>query len=92
MRVHQAVGVEINEVSYQRSEGGVRRGVNAGADEAEAVWRLMCPQRQPRYDTETAAASALEGPEQIGMQALAMRTIPSAVTTSASNRDAAAVP
>jgi hypothetical protein len=29
----------------------------------------MRPQRQPRYDAETAATSPLEGPEQIGMHA-----------------------
>ena len=53
----------------------------------------MGVQRQPGDDPEGPAAAALEGPEQLPVpDRVGDRTAPSAVTTSASSRFAAAVP
>jgi hypothetical protein len=93
VRADQTLRAEVERQPDQLAERRIRGRLDGQVDRAERLGQRMHAQGQSRDDAEVAATAALQGPEQIGwVQALARRSWPSAVTTSASSRLPAAVP
>ena len=65
----QVVGVEIDELRDQAAVGRVRGGADHCEDAAHSFGQFVRPQGQAGDDAEGAAATTLQRPEQIGIDA-----------------------
>ena len=93
MGIEQALAVEAEHLADQTAEGRIRGRLEGRKHGAEEGWQVVRFQREPGHDPEAAPTTAFDRPEQVRwVQALAIRTAPSAVTISASSRLAAARP
>ena len=94
MVVEELLAVKADELADEATVSVVRCGLDGDDGSAEKLGQFARAQRHFADYAEAAASAALQRPEEIGVgvHALAMRILPSAVTTSASSRPAAAVP
>jgi hypothetical protein len=84
MRIVKAVRVEADEPANQPAEGGIGRRLDGHDDEPKEHRQFVGAERHPCHDAETATTATLEDPKKRSgcVQALAIRTTPSAVTIS----------
>jgi hypothetical protein len=93
VRIEEALAVEADDPPDQLAERGVRCRLDRHERRAEKFRQGMGPQREPGHHAEATAIAALDPRNRSGwVQVLAILTAPSAVTTSALSRLAAAIP